>query len=102
MSGSHEAESRCVSSLTIAHRDDEWNVQILRLRGYRDAYRNIKRGFPIMKTNIVFYIEVLGNCCWEIYAKRKFRGDKQTIFPGESQVLPDFQPVSIKRLECTN
>ena len=84
------------------HRDDQMNMGKLNLRGYRDNYGNIKRGFPVMKRNTVNHVEVLGNCCWELYERRQFRGNKEIISPGGNTVFPSFQPVSLKRIECTD
>lgn len=101
-SGAISGQSNCVGSLTITHRDDQLNFRHLNLGGYRNSYLNIQRGFPSMKRNIVIHFEVIGNCCWELYAKRRFKGGKQVVYPGGNPIFPDFKPVSLKRLECTN
>ena len=76
------------------------NVRELSLGGYRKAYPNIKRGFRFLRRNIVTEYEVTGDCCWELYEKKKFGGQKQVVFPGANQNYPDFKPVSLKKLGC--
>merc|ERR1712141_809618 len=94
------SKSNCVGSLNIAHEDEYRNIDYLILKGSRTHYPNFKRGFPIMRRNAISHVEIYGNCCWEFYPQRKFKGDKQTIFPGSNTIYPDFQPNSIMRLEC--
>ena len=92
----------CIGSLKIVHANkrDLGNFQTLLLggnggRGKDGAYKNIKR---VIKRNIVIQMETLGNCCWEIYAKRTFKGRKQHIYLGES--FPEIKPVLAKKLLC--
>ena len=92
--------SSCIGSLKIAHEDELRNVGYIRLEGNRSSYPNIKRGYPIIRRNTISNVEIFGNCCWELYLDRKFKGEKQHISPGGSEIYPDFQPLSIKRLEC--
>ena len=65
---------------------------------HNGAYRNIKRGFAILKKNIVIQMVANGDCCWDIYDQRKFRGENQYLPHGEH--IPDIQPKSIKRVNC--
>ena len=95
------AESQCIGTFIIAHEDDLNNINFLGIEGPRRAYPNIGRGFPAIRTHTITYIEVQGNCCWEIYPSPMFRGEKQVIFPGGDATYPDFQPVSVKKVECT-
>ena len=94
------SESHCTGSLNIAHEDEFRNINYISLDGRRTKYPNIKRGFPIIRRNTVSHVEIYGNCCWEFYPDRRFRGGKQTIFPGSSIIYPEFQPNSIMKLEC--
>jgi hypothetical protein len=94
------SEEHCIGALNIAHEDDLRNINYLSLEGHRTKYPNIKRGFPIIRRNTISHVEIYGNCCWEFYPDRKFRGEKQTIFPGSNLIYPDFQPNSIMKLEC--
>ena len=94
------SESECTGSLTIAHEDDRRNIHYLSLVGHRTQYPNIKRGFRILRRNIISHLEVFGNCCWELYPDRKFRGKKQIISPGGDIIYPDFPPTSIKKVHC--
>ena len=95
----------CVGSLKIVHANKRnlGNLRDLLLsgnggRGKEGAYPNIKRGFPIMKKDIVIYMEMLGDCCWELYDKREFEGKKQYI--QYYQTFPEIQPASVKRISC--
>ena len=94
------AKSHCIGSLTIEHEDDEGSFGRIPLRGNRDQYPNLKRGFQILKRNSVSILTVLGNCCWEIYENPKFRGQKEIITPEGGDFSPSFQPISIQRTEC--
>ena len=86
--------------MTIAHEDEQRNIQYLSLNGHRTHFSNIKRGFHILRRNTISYVKVFGNCCWELYPHRKFRGEKQIASPGGDIMYPDFQPISIKKLDC--
>ena len=97
---SSSSEIRCNGHLRIAHEDEDRNVNFITLEGPRTAYRNIRRGFPAIRNNIINYIDTFGECCWEIYSNRAFRGDKHVIYPSGDLVYADFQPVSIKKVDC--
>ena len=61
-----------------------------------------KKGpFPILKINSVSILTISGDCCWEIYEKTKFNGEKKIISPGTRNMFPEFQPISINVTECT-
>lgn len=92
-------ETQCLGFITISHIDDYDYEKSLELGGYRNGYLNLKRGFPILRRNYVVRLETFGDCCWEIYSERKFSGDKQVLWPG-GFTNPDFQPASIRRMEC--
>ena len=101
MSGSRN----CIGTLEIVHANEN-DIRIfesLRLAPNgglhkNGAYQNIKRGFPILKKHIVIQMVVNGDCCWEIYEKRKFQGENQYLPHGEH--LPEIQPISIKKVHC--
>ena len=95
-----EAKSNCAGSLLLAYEDQQKNLDVLSLEGHRSSYPNIRRGFPEIRQNTVAYIEVFGDCCWAIYAEREFGGEKQLIYPGGGEVYIDFQPISMKKIEC--
>ena len=101
VTSSKNSESQCIGSLTIAHEDVLRNVKYISLKGHRKIYPNVRKGHPALRRNIISHVEVIGNCCWELYPKRKFRGKKQSIFPTGDLTFPDFQPVSIRKGECT-
>ena len=95
----------CIGSLKIVHsnENDLGNFQDLQLAtdggvNKDGEYQNLKRGFPVLKRNIIIQIITIGNCCWEIYEKRKFKGKKQYLHHGEH--FPDIQPRSVRRVEC--
>ena len=62
------------------------------------AYPYIKKGFSILKKNIVTQLITNGECCWEVYEKPFFRGEKQYLSHAEN--FPDIQPMSIKKTDC--
>ena len=101
VTSSKNSESQCIGSLTIAHEDVLRNVKYISLKGHRKTYPNVRKGHPALRRNIISHVEVIGNCCWELYSKRKLRGKKQSIFPTGSLTFPDFQPVSIRKGECS-
>ena len=95
----------CKGHLNILHADenDLGNFQTLQLssfggRSKDGAYQNIKRGFSILKINIIIQMTAIGDCCWETYGKPKFKGETQYLHYGEH--FPEIQPISIKRVDC--
>ena len=94
------SESHCIGSLTIAHEDEDRTVKYINLHGVRTHYPNLRRGFPIIRRHIISHVEVVGNCCWELYPDRMFKGSRQSISPGGGWIHPNFQLVSIKKMEC--
>ena len=95
-----DSESRCIGSLVIGHEDDYGNINFLRLEGIRNGYQNIKRGYPHIRQNTISTLEVYGDCCWKIYSERRFEGDYRILYPGEEVISTDFQPGSIRKIEC--
>ena len=95
-----DSESRCSGSLVIGHEDNYGNMDFLRLEGIRNGYQNIKRGFPHIRQNTISTIEVYGDCCWKIYSGRRFEGEYRILYPGEEVISTDFQPGSIRKIEC--
>ena len=100
ITSSRMSESHCIGSLTIGHEYEDRNVKYINLQGVRTQYPNLRRGFPIVRTQIISHVEVVGNCCWEPYPDRMFKGSRQSIFPGGGWIHPNFQVVSIKKMEC--
>ena len=100
ITSSRMSESRCIGSLTIGHEDEDRAVKYINLHGVRTHYPNLRRGFPIIRRHIISSVEVVGNCCWELYPDRMFKGSRQSIFPGGGWIHPNFQVVSIKKMEC--
>ena len=100
ITSSRMSQSQCVGSLTIGHEDEDRTVKYINLHGVRTHYPNLRRGFPIIRRHIISHVEVVGNCCWELYPERMFRGSRQSIFPGGGWIHPNFQVVSIKKMEC--
>ena len=94
-------KSNCNGSISIAYEDYEGNFETITLEGSRRKFPNIRNGFSVIKGSIISHIEIFGNCCWQIYSKRKFKGETRIIYPTEDFYYVDFQPVSIKRkIEC--
>ena len=93
--------SECVGALFITHSNINSlsNYKTARLYDKKE-YPNLRRGFKIFKQNVIIHLESEGNCCWELYNRKRFRGtDKQDITPGIS-FYPDFQPRSIRKRNC--
>ena len=91
---------RCIGTLKIVHEDTEGQWDNFDLDGYKSYYPNIKRGFQYLRTNHIVQLEVFGDCCWNIYSKPRKNGERQILLPEGNVVYPDFQPVSVHRLEC--
>ena len=51
-----DSESTCSGSLVLGYEDEHYNVNILTLRGRRNAYGNIKRGFPQIRRNTILSV----------------------------------------------
>ena len=100
VSNSFHSESHCIGSLLIGHEDDVGNIHYLSVEGYRTSYPNLMRGYPVLRRNTISTIEIVGNCCWKIYPDRNLRGEEHVIFPGENILYTDFQPLSVRKLEC--
>ena len=94
------SRSQCFGSLLITYEDDQNIFQDITLRDYRIAYPNIKVGFPSVRYSFIASLETFGDCCWKIYSKRKFKGEMQVIYPTEDLFYADFQPISIKKVNC--
>ena len=95
------ASRSCGGSLKIVHakENDLGNPKDITLGGKREEYQNVKRGFPVLKKNIVLHVEAYGCVCWEIYDNPRFAGNKEEITPGDRQYVK-FTPASIKKVEC--
>ena len=105
VTGAILGQASCIGSLKIVHgnEDELGNFQELFLEsdsGFKKdgGYYNIRRRFPILRTNVIIQLITQGSCCWEIYEKRKFKGEKQYLHQGEH--FPDIQPASIRRVKC--
>ena len=101
ISRSSSSETKCSGQLRIAYEDADMNINYITLEGPRSLYPNIRRGFPLIRSSIITQFDIYGDCCWEIYPTRKFRGDKHVIYPSGDIVYSDFQPVSIKKVDCS-
>ena len=95
-------EHKCQGALEITHEDDERNISDIFLDSeIQKKYLNLRIKFPVLQINSVSVLTLKGDCCWEIYEKSKFRGQKKIMFPGVNKYIPDFQLVSVKATECT-
>ena len=94
-------KSHCNGIISIAYEDYEGEMATIILESKRSKYKNLRKGFPEIKDKFVTYIEILGDCCWKIYSKRKFKGEMKVVYPTEDILYIDFQPVSVRRTtEC--
>ena len=96
-----QEDDKCTGSLILKHSNSESlgdyrNINL----SEKDEYINIRKKFPFLKENLIHGLQADGDCCWEVFARPKYRGKKvQTIWPGELY-LPEFQVISAKRKIC--
>ena len=100
ISRSSSSETNCNGQLLIAYEDMIGNINYVTLEGPRSQYPNIRKGYPVIRANIVSHFDIFGDCCWEIFPTRRFRGDKHVIYPSGDLLYTDFQPMSIKKVDC--
>ena len=100
ISRSSSSETNCKGQLLIAYEDMIGNINYVTLEGPRSQYPNIRKGYPVIRANIVSHFDIFGDCCWEIFPTRRFRGDKHVIYPSGDVLYTDFQPMSIKKVDC--
>ena len=95
------SKSLCRGSLNITHVDENQNINYINLEGRKTRYPNIRRGYEILRETEILHVQLSGDCCWELYSRHHFTGHKRTILPGEEgRITLDFQPISLKRMEC--
>ena len=95
-----DSKSLCKGSLTIAHVDENQNIDYINLEGHKSRYPNIRRGYQILRETEILHVQLSGDCCWELYSRHHFTGHKRKILPGEEGMITlDFQPISLKRME---
>ena len=94
-------DDKCTGSLILKHSNSESLGDYRKIcLSEKDEYLNIRKKFPVLKENVIHGLNADGDCCWELFARRKFRGKKvQKIWPGELY-LPEFQVISAKRKIC--
>ena len=66
---------------------EKTNAKNITLGGERQEYPNLKKGFPVLRTNIVLHVEAYGCVCWKAYDRPRFAGINATIFPGDRNYL---------------
>ena len=44
-------------------------------------------------------MEGVGNCCWDMHAKKGHRGEKRELYSGDP-FYPEFKPISIRKKNC--
>ena len=95
---------QCNGSLIISHEDDKNELGKLVLNGRPNTslhrFPNIKRKYAVIRNRDIFCLTISGDCCWELYSKNRFKGERQIIYPSDDLFYPDFQPLSIKKLDC--
>ena len=67
----------------------------IRLTGLR--YANLRKG--LLRNRNLIYMESNGNCCWQVFDRKRFRGRRENI-PLGFEGLPEREPKSIRRVEC--
>ena len=69
------------------------------LGGKRSAYPNLKKGYSVLKQNVILHVESYGCACWEMFDLPRFRGDSEMIVPGDRQYI-SVRPGSLQRMIC--
>ena len=66
----------------------------------KKQWPNIRRGFAAeLKTNTIIVMQGVGNCCWDIYSRKGYSGEKKELFTGDPYAV-EFQPISIRKKNC--
>jgi len=93
--------SECDASLSIrhAHESNILEYEDLSLGGKRSAYPNLKKGYSVLKQNVILHVESYGCACWEMFDLPRFRGDSEMIVPGDRQYI-SVRPGSLQRMIC--
>ena len=88
---------QCEGSLTLIHlhNSDLSDMKRIRLSGFK--YSNLRKG--LLRNRNLIYMESNGNCCWQVFNRKRFRGRRENI-PLGFEGLPEHEPKSIKRVEC--
>ncbi len=55
--------------------------------------------YYLTQTNIYFFLQTNGNCCWEIFEKETGRGRKAELKRGD-EWNPSFQPKLFRKTDC--
>ena len=58
------------------------------------------REFESLGSRYVYDAKVIGNCCWEIRERKRFRGQREMLPLGKTG-SPPFQPKSARQVACT-
>ena len=101
VAGTKEAKKDCGSFLKIVHatESDLVDIHTIKLGGNRREYPNIRKGFPLLKKNLVLHVEADGCECWEVYTQPRFIGEKDDIVPGDRHYLK-VRAGSIRKVKC--
>ena len=96
-----EIDTDCGGSLRISHAKqyDLAEGNDIRLGGKRKDYPNLRKGFRVLRENVVLHVEAYGCDCWEIYNNPHFRGKKEDIVPGYRHYL-NVRTGSIRKIVC--
>ena len=68
---------------------------------YKQEYKNLKIGFPVLKKHVVTKVSAFGSCfCWKLYSDISFKGDVKILSEGDEIDL-EFNLYSLKRVACS-
>ena len=95
----HKKEN-CEGALKLYHTSKIFQnnfKEITKLEKY-SKYPDVQRG--LLKNQIILRIESVGNCCWNVFEKRIFRGRKVKIEKGFNDSFNNFPPGSFEKVDC--
>ena len=93
--------TQCDASLSIRHAHESSIVEYedLNLGGKRQEYPNLKKGYSLLRENVVLHVESFGCACWEMFDLPRFRGESELIEPGDRHYL-SVRTGSLQRILC--
>ena len=62
----------------------------------RSTYRNIR----LPSERKIVLLNNMGNCCWNLYSRKNFRGGVRLHLSVDNSKIPDFALKSVKKVEC--
>ena len=92
------ASQDCSGKMTLIHTKSSKSEDVKTVRLSGKEYPNLPRGILRNQRKLI-HAQNVGDCCWEFYSKKRFRGEVQKVNLGFDS-LPQFPPKSLKKIEC--